>query len=139
TEEAIACREWASNLRRKGTLVTIPSIVVYECRRKLLHLGTNKGLEKLEETVSIFGRLQITDEVLDRAAYMWATLKRGLGKGGVDTEKIDADVIICAEATIFAIKENVAVTVATDNTRHFLPLVDGTHLIGATEWRNIAP
>jgi hypothetical protein len=77
--------------------------------------------------------------MLDLAADLWAQLRRTFGKSGTDGLRIDADVIICANARIFARENGVAVTIATDNTRHFLPLVDGAHLIGAAEWRYISP
>jgi predicted nucleic acid-binding protein len=137
TPEAIECREWAENLRRKGALVTIPAVVNYECRRKLVHINSTNGIAKLDETLRIFGSIEMSEDAWTLASHMWARM-RSLGRIATD-DRIDADVLIAAQATLFAMQKSAAVTVATDNIRHFLPLVDGTHLVGADEWRKISP
>ena len=137
TQDSIECWGWAEDLRRKGTLVRIPAVVDYECRRKLVHINSTDGISKLDKMVRIFGSIEMSEEAWKQAAYLWAKMRR-LGKIATD-DRLNADVIIAAQATLFAIEENVAVTVATDNIQHFKPLVDGTHLVGADEWRKILP
>lgn len=138
-QTSIACMAWANNLVACGTLVRIPSVAIYESKRELLRMGSAAGVAKLDAVANAFGHLPISDDALGAAAEMWAKLRKQFGKSGTDGLRLDADVIICAQAALFAKQHMLAVTIATDNTRHFLPLVDGTYLVGADEWQNITP
>lgn len=139
TQDGKDCRAWALELKRKRTLVRISGIAHYESRRKLLQTGSQSGITKLDEMIAIYGLLSVSEAVLRLAAQLWADLKIELGKDGTDNRRLDADVIIGAEAKIFAQEQEVAVTVATDNLIHFQPLVDGKFMVGAAQWQNILP
>lgn len=139
TSDGIECRAWAENLRRKGTEVRISGIANYESRRKLIQIGSMDGIAKLDEVVGIYGVLPVTDVVLRIAARNWADLKIGMGRNGTNDLRLDADVIIGAEARMFAEENGIEVTIATDNVQHFVPLVDMKYVVRATQWRNILP
>lgn len=68
------------------------------------------------------------------AAQFWANLRIGMGNKGTDDRRLDADVILSAQAYVFAQQEDVEVHIATDNVRHFQPLVDMTYIVSAEAW-----
>ena len=60
------------------------------------------GIAELDRVTEIFSALAVTEEVLRLAAQFWADLKIGLGRGGTDNLRLDADVIVAAETRMFA-------------------------------------
>jgi len=138
-KDALLCREWAQNLKRKGTLLRIPDIVDYEVRRSFILGGCHEAIGILDQLRAIHGTLPVCEESLKQAAIFWARLRTGLRMAGTDDKRLDADVIICGQAWVFAEQEGVKVQIATDNIRHFQPLVDGTRIVDAKPWADIVP
>ena len=131
------CRDWAVRLRSKGWIVGIPEIAEYETRRGLM-VGSQPGMAKLDEIVAHFGTLPTSRDVLIQAAEFWAQLRTVYGRAGCDNNRLDADVIIAAQARLLAIQKRVPVEIATTNIRHFQALVDKTHIREARPWREIS-
>jgi len=134
-----SCRDWAIDLQRKGTLVRVPEIADYETRRELIRANKGTGIAELDQIIQVYGLVPICTEAMRLAAEFWANLRIGLGKGGTDDHRLDADVIVSAQAYTFAQEQDMEVWIATDNVRHFQPLVDGTYIVGADIWQNITP
>ena len=118
-----ACKNWAINLRRRGKQVRIPEIADYEVRRDLLRANSTKGIEKLDEMLSLYDLVPLCTESMQMAARFWADVRTVLGRGGCDDKRLDGDVILCAQAVVFARTEGTTVEIATDNVRHFQALV----------------
>lgn len=135
TDENRACREWADDLQRKGTGVVIPEIADYELRRILIQANRGEGIAELDR--GIYRYDPITTEAMRLASRIWSDAKRELRHVGIDDLRIDADVILCAQAWMLAEREDARVIIATDNIKHFWPFVDVVRIAGAMSWRDI--
>jgi predicted nucleic acid-binding protein len=71
-----ACRKRVNALLVGGLQVKVPGIAVYENRRELLHLQLRhpaaKRLQRFEVVIATLGVLPVTDDVMQRAAVIWA-------------------------------------------------------------------
>src|SRR5437764_1142492 len=69
------CRKRVHDLLAAGTQVMAPSIAVYENRRELVHLQLRQPaanrLTRFDTAVATLGLLRMTEEVMERAAYVW--------------------------------------------------------------------
>ena len=137
--EANDCLAWAESLKASGDLIVIPAVADYEIRRELLRANKPDGIASLDDLAQKFCLLPISQNAMILAAKFWADLRTGMGKKGCDDKKIDADVILAAQARRYSEENKVTVLIATDNIRHFQALVDGTHIVGAKPWGEIAP
>jgi toxin FitB len=124
--EVAAIRRWVRELRRTGRIVCIPEIADYEVRRELLLLGSEAGIENLNELGRRFRYLRLTTPILRRAAALWAGARRQAMPAAEDAA-LDADMILAALA------EREGGVVATENVRHLEPFVP------AKRWREIEP
>jgi hypothetical protein len=131
--EGLHCRQWAEDLRRKGTQVKIPAIADYELRREYIRLNFGKSLAELDNLVRVFGRVDLTPEALLKAAELWAAAKRDYGRDLRCNHKIDADMILCGQAFIESANGD-KILIATDNLRHLRLAWPESHL-----WSDITP
>lgn len=109
----------------------LPEIVDYEHRRKLLHLESAGGVNRLDEFKRVFGYEPLTTEIMLRAARLWAVVRKQ-GMPTAPEGALDVDVILAAQALVLA-EEDERVVVATTNPRHLSRFVD------ARDWREIEP
>lgn len=116
SDETRRCKEWLRSLLVADVRVMVPAITDYEVRRELLRVGRPKGIGRLNDLTEQLGVLSITDQVLLRAADLWAKARRG-GYPTADDKALDADVILAATANL-ASDDGFAVTIATTNIVH---------------------
>ena len=121
-----AIRRWLWELRRAGRIVCIPEVADYEVRRQLRLLGSDAGIENLDELGRRFRYLRVTSAIWRRAADLWAHARRQ-GSPTAEDAALDADVILAALA------EREGGIVATENIRHLELFVP------AKRWRDIGP
>lgn len=134
--EQNACWNWASKLRQRGIDIKISGIAAYESRRELIRFSLAAGIAALDHTIDVFGILPTSNEALRVAAQFWADLRLGLRRS-VDERRLDADVIVAAEGAVYGQGNGLHVTIATENIRHFQPLVDMGHIHAAMSWQDI--
>ncbi len=127
------CQEWAMDLHRKGTSVCIPEIADYEIRRELIRANKAVGLAELERIIGIYRYLPLCTNAMRLAAQFWSDARTILGKMAAADPRLDADMIVCAQARVLQMEENVEVVVATSNVRHLVSFVN------ASEWYEIDP
>ena len=85
------------------------SVVYYEVKRGLLHLGATKQLQQLDVGFkNVLHWAPVSDATWDRASYLWAECRRR-GKPHDD----DGDLLIAAQAHLLG------AVVVTRNTRDF--------------------
>lgn len=130
SDDAVRCKAWLKGLLDAGSRVAVPSIADYEVRRELLRAGKAAGLRRLDALVELLGRLPITDEVLARAAELWAQARRE-GRPTADAQALDADAILAATA-LLAAEDGYEVVIATTNVGHLSRYAD------ARQWDEIA-
>lgn len=109
----------------------VPEISDYEVRRKLLHLGSLRSLDRLDRLARWATYMPITTAVMRRAAELWAEARR-TGRPNAAEAALDADVILTASAQLL-LDAGHRVVVATTNPRHLDRFVD------ARLWSEIAP
>lgn len=115
-------RDWLFGLLEAGAYPCLPEIVDYEHRRKLLHLESAGGVNRLDEFKRVFGYEPLTTDVVLRAARLWDDAR----KQGMPTDAegaLDVNVVLAAQALELA-EEDERVVVATTNTRHLARFVD---------------
>lgn len=123
---------WHHQARANGAIVAIPEIADYEVRRGLLWSGAADGLRRLDLLrVDLRFFIPIKSEAMLMAAELWADARRqGIATAG--DQEIDADVILAAQARLFAGLSD-QLTVATYNQRHLSRYVEARH------WDDITP
>ena len=126
------CKKWFNLRLGEGWVLCIPEIADYELRRKLLHLGSTKSLNRLDELIEKIRYLPITTEVMRKAAEFWAEARKQ-GKPTAPSEALDGDIILAAQ-TVLQIETNspARVVVATDNVGHLEMFVN------AKRWQDIS-
>ena len=124
-------REWLASLLDAGASAALPEIVDYEHRRKLLHLGATRQVQRLDEFGEIFGYEPLSTRAMRRASELWAKARRR-GTPTAPDDAIDVDVILAAQAQILE-EDGHDVVVATTNPRHLTLFVD------ARPWSEIRP
>ncbi len=85
----------------------INPITYYEIKRGLIVNDSMKKLVKFNELCNIFGILELSNNVLDDAAYIYADLRK---KGKIIE---DADILIAATCRVNNL------VLITNNTKHF--------------------
>jgi predicted nucleic acid-binding protein len=123
---------WHHQARANGAIVAIPEIADYEVRRGLLLNGATDGVRRLDllrEELRFY--IPIKSEAMRMAAESWADARRK-GIATADDKEIDADVILAAQARLFAGLSDQLI-VATYNERHLSRYVEAHH------WEDITP
>lgn len=110
------CRHWSEEALRQGHLLVVPEIADYEVRRELLRAGKSQSVTRLNTLKATFEYLPITTEAMLRAAEFWANA-RNLGKPTAHNLRLDADVILAAQASLL-LEDGDEVIVATTNPKH---------------------
>ncbi len=124
-------RGWLTSLIDAGASPTLPEIVDYEHRRKLLHLGAPRQIGRLDEFKDVFDYAPLSTRVMLRAAELWAQARRG-GTPTAPEEALDIDVILAAQALELE-EAGDEVTIVTTNPRHLSLFVD------ARPWQEVEP
>ena len=130
--EVIAVTEWLSRCLMNGARVVVPAIVYYELKRELLRAGKSASVSRLDAFINAAsGRyLPLSDEALRLAAELWAQARRQ-GRPTAEAQALDIDVLIAAQALLFAPASEVVV--ATTNPKHLALFVTAAH------WNQIRP
>lgn len=129
THEAVL---WLRSLTAQRTRVILPEIADYEVRRELIRANKSAGLRRLDSLKATVEYLPIVTDAMLLAAEFWATARQR-GRPSAPDDRLDADVILAAQAVTFAVGSDDQVVVATTNVRHLSLFVDAGH------WRNITP
>ena len=127
------CLKWIDDLRVAGTVVVVPEIIRYEVRRDLIRSGATAGLARLDDQAARLAYLPLTSLALDRAAELWAAVRKAGRPTGPD-DALDIDAILAAQSLTMTMAGNDdEVVIATSNVRHLsrFPGVD------AREWETI--
>ena len=112
--------------------MAIPEIADYEVRRGLILDGSSDGIRRLDNLrVELRFYIPISTDSIRKAAELWADARRR-GLATADDKEIDGDVILAAQALLFA-GLNDELTVATYNERHLSRCLDANH------WRGVSP
>ena len=129
TPRGVACVGWLQSLIQAGTRVIIPEIADYEVRRELLRARKIAGLARLDLLKQTLTYAPLTTSVMLKAAACWAQARQ-IGKPTADDKRLDADMIISAQAVLFRDAGH-DVIVATDNTAHL------SLFVPAARWQDI--
>lgn len=121
---------WLESLPLKGYIVIVPEIADYEVRRELIRAGKTAGIRRLDQLKSQIPYRPLTTEVMLLAAQLWADARKR-GKPTADSNALDGDVILAAQA-ILEVNAGNEVVIATTNVGHLSQFVD------AREWRLIS-
>ncbi len=127
------CLDWIARLRKSGAIVVVPEIIRYEVRRDLIRAGSIFGLERIDDLAARFAYLPLTPLALDRAAELWAVVRKAGRPTGPD-EALDVDAILAAQSlTMTMAGDGDEIVIATSNVRHLarFPGID------AREWKSI--
>jgi predicted nucleic acid-binding protein len=117
---------WRIRAKANGAIIAIPEIADYEVRRGLLLSGAQQGIERLDDLRKELGfYIPISTASMRRAAELWADARRK-GYATADDKEIDADVILAAQALLFAGLRD-SLVAATYNARHLSRYVDAHH------------
>jgi predicted nucleic acid-binding protein len=81
----------------ENTIVILPEIIDYELRRELLLQGFGDSVSLLDQLRKALNYVLLRDNVLDRAAGLWADLRRR-GLPTTHDHRLDVDVILAAQA-----------------------------------------
>jgi predicted nucleic acid-binding protein len=124
--EVVAVTEWLSGCLLSGARVIVPAIVYYELKRELLRAQKTLSVGRLDAFVNAAsGRyLPLSDEALRLAAELWAQSRRQ-GRPTAEANALDIDVLIAAQALLFAAPSEVVV--ATTNPKHLAQFVTARH------------
>jgi predicted nucleic acid-binding protein len=127
-----ALSTWLIQAKWNGAIVALPEIADYEVRRGLLFKGAVDGIIRLDQLREDLGfYIPISTAAMRRAAELWADARRA-GIPTADEKEIDADVILAAQALLFAGLTD-SLVVATYNDRHL------SRYLNAGHWRDIIP
>jgi predicted nucleic acid-binding protein len=117
-----ACNRWLESQITKGVRVLVPGISDYELRRKLLQIGSMKGIAKLDALKRAIGFDPITTAVMDQAAAFWARA-RVMGSPTAPDAALDGDMILSAHAAMIE-GHGHKVIIATTNVKHLRLFTD---------------
>ncbi len=105
----------------QGEQVYLSTVVYYEVKRGLLHIGATRQLHQLDEDFrNVLQWAPVSDSAWDWAASLWAECRRQ-GKPHDD----DGDLLIAAQAYLLG------AVVVTRNTKDFIDFQ-----IGVENWEN---
>ena len=129
--DADACRRWLASRTAAGDTVVVPEIADYEIRRELLRAKKAAGIARLDlfNLTPPVRYVPITTGAMRRAAELWA-LARHRGTPTADPKKLDADVILAAQALTMGVPPAQFV-VATTNVSHL------SLFLKADLWKNL--
>jgi predicted nucleic acid-binding protein len=96
--------------------VILPEIIDYELRRELLLQGFGDSVRLLDQLRKDLTYVWFRDGVLDRAAGLWADLRRR-GLPTADDRRLDVNVILAAQALDY-VGAGDDLIIATDNPGH---------------------
>lgn len=127
------CREWAIDCLRAEHRLYVPAIAYYETLRELERLNATAQIARLREFCFLEPErfLLLRTEHLETAARLWAQA-RNTGAPTADSQALDGDVIIAAQAQSLRLNADEYV-VATTNAAHL------TRFVSAAHWTEIAP
>jgi predicted nucleic acid-binding protein len=124
--DALSAQTWLSAVLRAHVPVAIPEIADYELRRELLLINSTRALHTLDTLKRGLAFLPLTNDVMLRAAQMWATVRRA-GVPTADRHALDGDVIVAAQALASAEANRLDPLVITTNPKHMLRLISAAH------------
>ncbi|MFB2835611.1 nuclease [Floridanema evergladense] len=128
----LRCKNWFRKItENKQIEITTSEICDYELRRELIRCKKHEGLKRLNEFRDTFGCLEVTRDVLDKAAQLWAWA-RETNQATAHDESIDADVILSAQSIILSSEYNKSSIIATTNTKHLDRYTPSLHWEEAT-------
>ncbi len=130
--EAIGCHAWLDALIDHGHRVLTSEICDYEVRRELLRANRPQSIARLDDLMLQIDILPINRRTMLRAAELWAEARRR-GRPTADPAALDADVILAAQAQLFAEAIREPVVVVTMNARHLQQFVE------TRRWQEIEP
>ena len=130
--EAVRCHAWLDALIANGHRVLTSEICDYEVRRELLRANRPQSIARLDDLMLQVDVLPINRRTMLRAAELWAEARRR-GRPTADPAALDADVIIAAQAQLFAEAIREPVVVVTTNARHLQQFVE------TRRWQEIEP
>ena len=129
--DVFAITQWSRDCIASGHQIYIPEVIDYELRRELVRAGKTKSIAKLDGLKLVLNYLPLTTPTMVRAADLWAySRQNGIATG--DPQKLDVDVILCAQALTLPVAP-AAIIVATSNARHI------SNFVTAGLWTNITP
>lgn len=133
--EAANCEQWLLGLLSKGVSVLTSDICDYEVRRNLILESLRKpninSIDSLDELKNLIAFLPISNEVMMKAANLWAEA-RIQGIPTADDKSLDADIIICAQYKILEQEyPGRYIVIATTNVKHLSRFTE------AKEWQKI--
>lgn len=122
---------WAEAQMVAGCTLIVPEIADYEVRRELTRAGRFRGINRLNDLATAFAYLPLTTAMMRRAANLWAEA-RNSGRPSASKDSLDGDVILAAQALVYADEVGLDdVVVATTNPRHL------EHYVSAKNWHEI--
>jgi hypothetical protein len=135
-QEAQDCKNWLAALVPAGHLALVPEIIDYEHRRELLLVWLSQALMRLDAFKDAGAYLPVTEEAYLQAAQFWAAARK-IGMPTADRLALDADVILCAQAStldpsLLDRPPNEQVVIATTNVGHL------SRFVSASLWRDIS-
>jgi predicted nucleic acid-binding protein len=130
---AARCHAWmlAVHASNRHHLLT-SEICDFEVRRELLRTNRMDSIDRLEQLLTLVYFMPINRGTMLRAAELWAAA-RGRGRPTADPASLDADVILAAQAQLFAEETHQRVVVVSTNARHLAQFID------TRTWQEIAP
>jgi len=125
------CQEWFYRLMARSAQFAMSEICDYEVRRELIRRNQTASIKELDELRPKVTILPITQQVLLKAAQLWATARQNHNPTS-DDENIDIDMILSAQYLLLkADFPGQNIVVATTNTKHLRLFTT------AEEWENI--
>ena len=124
------CRFWLDSLPSRGYKAVLPELADYEVRRELIRAGKVAGIRQLDLLKTLIQYLPISTDAMLLAAQLWADARKR-GKPTAESDALDGDVILAAQAILEANPGN-EVVIATTNVGHLSQFVD------AREWRLVS-
>lgn len=128
--EGRAFRDWLAATSNIVHQFAVADITRFEIRRELLRIKATRKLRLLAELTAATIFVDITPEIWERAAELWAA-SRQQGWPTASPDALDGDAILAAAAQILTESGDPAI-VATTNVKHLRWFG-----IDAREWRDI--
>jgi predicted nucleic acid-binding protein len=116
--EIYQCTEWFYRLLSKGAYITVSDICDYEVRREFVRIKS-KSVQELDKLRKLIDFQEVTFDVLERAAEIWAEA-RSTNQPNKVKENIDVDCILTAQWCLLKEKHpGRQAIVATKNIKDF--------------------
>ncbi len=130
-KEVTDCQDWFYYLLSRSALVVTSSLCNYEVKRELIRRNKVEEINNLNQLKALIDFLPVDDPTLELAAELWAEA-RNQGLPTADDNRLDADVIICAQYQLLAEEyPGRYVVIATTNVKHL------SRFTIAKEWQEI--